>query len=106
MSHIVEAKTAIVHPDGEVLRQAAILVAQQHGGTVESFYLDYYGKRHPVSSQLAVFTPKLSRGIGLVVKEDTGELVFEGDPWAVQTLFAQIQQEIIQTYVSLATMQA
>ncbi len=47
MSHIVEAKTAgIVHPDAELLRQAATLVAQRHGGTIETFYLDYYGKRY------------------------------------------------------------
>jgi hypothetical protein len=105
MSHIVEAKTSIVQPDLGVLRQALELVAGQQQGTVETFYLDYFGKRHEVNSQLALFTPQLIRGIGLVVN-DAGELVFEGDPWAVSALFQQLQQEIIQTYVSLATLQA
>lgn len=105
MSHIVEGQTSIVQPDLAVLRQAVELVAGQHQGTVETFYLDYYGKRHPVASQLALFTSEVHRGIGIVIR-DTGELVFEGDPWAVQALFQQLQQEIVQTYVSLATLQA
>ncbi len=105
MSHIVEAKTSIQHPDLAVLRQAVELVAQQHQGTLENFYLDYYGKRHKVPSGLALFTPELRRGIGLVVAA-SGELSFVGDPWAVQSIFAQVQQEIVQMYVSLATMQA
>jgi len=105
MSHIVEAQTSIVQPDLAVLRQAVELVAGQHQGTIEPFYLDYYGKRHEVASQLALFTPALKRGLGVVVRE-TGELVFEGDPWAVQALFQQLQQEIVQTYVSACTKQA
>lgn len=105
MSHIVEAKTSIVQPDLVVLRQAVEVVAAQHAGTIETFYLDYYGKRHDINSQLALFTPELHRGLGLVIR-DTGELVFEGDPWAVKILFQQLQQEIVQTYVSLATLQA
>jgi hypothetical protein len=106
MSHIVEAKTSIVQPDLAVLRQAVEVVAQQHGGTVENFYVDYYGKRHQVASQLALFTPEVKRGIGLLIDQATGVLSFTGDPWAVQALFQQLQQEIVQTYVSLATLQA
>ena len=105
MSHIVEAKTSIVQPDLAVLRQAVEVVANQHSGTVESFYLDFYGKRHETNSQLALLTPQLPRGVGLVIT-DIGELAFEGDPWSVQSLFQQMQQEIVQTYVSLATIQA
>src|SRR6266498_5870347 len=104
MSHIVEAKTAgIVHPDAELLRQAATLVAQRHGGTIETFYLDYYGKRY--NAPLAVFTPELRHGIGITVDEATGELTFVGDPWGVKVAFEQIQQELLQPYVSLATIQ-
>ena len=105
MSHIVEARTRVQHPDLAVMRQAVELVAQQHGGTVETFYLDYYGKRHPIASGLALFTPELKRGIGLLITQ-SGELAFTGDPWAVQRLFEEVQQEIVQMYVSLATMQA
>ena len=105
MSHIVEAKTSIQQPDLAVMRQAVELVASQHQGTVETFYLDYYGKRHPVASGLALFTPELKRGIGLLITQ-SGELAFTGDPWAVQRLFEEVQQEIVQMYVSLATMQA
>ncbi len=104
MSHIVEAKTAIVHPDTALLHQATTLVAQQHAGTVEQFYLDYYGKRH--SAPLAIHIPQLRRGMGITVDETTGELTFVGDSWGVQSMYQQIQQELLQTYVSLATIQA
>ena len=104
MSHIVEAKTAIANPDQALLRQAVTLVAGQHAGTVETFYLDYYGKRH--AAPLAIFTPQLKRGIGMKIDETTGELTFIGDSWSVQTMYSQIQQEVLQMYVSLATMQA
>ncbi|HYU77184.1 MAG TPA: hypothetical protein VEL31_31325 [Ktedonobacteraceae bacterium] len=104
MSHIVEAKTAIVQPDTALLHQAATLVAQQHAGTLETFYLDYYGKRH--SAPLAIHIPELRRGIGIKVDETTGELTFVGDSWGVVAMYQQVQQEILQTYVSLATMQA
>ena|SRR6266700_689299 len=104
MSHIVEAKTAIANPDQALLRQAVTLVAGQHGGTVETFYLDYYGKRHP--ALLAIHTPQLKRGIGILINETTGELTFIGDSWSVQTMYNQVQQEVVQAYVSLATMQA
>jgi hypothetical protein len=105
MSHIVEAKTSIQHPDLAVLRQAVELVASQRQGTVENFYVDYYGKRHPVVSGLALFMPDLPRGIGLTINQE-GSLTFTGDPWAVQRIFEEVQQEVVQMYVSLATMQA
>ncbi len=104
MSHIVEAKTAIVHPDTALLHQATTLVAQQHAGTVEPFYLDYYGQRH--DALLAIHLPELRRGMGITVDEATGALTFVGDSWGVQSAYQQIQQELLQTYVSLATMQA
>lgn len=45
------------------------------------------------------------RGIGIEI-DGQGTLSFKGDPWAVQEEFTQLKQEIIQTYVSLATMAA
>ncbi len=104
MSHIVEAKTAIVQPDTALLHQATTLVAQQHQGTVETFYLDYYGQRH--DTPLAIYTPQLRRGMGITIDEATGELTIVGDSWGVQSMYQQVQQELLQTYVSLATMQA
>lgn len=106
MSHIVEARTAIQHPDLALLRQAAEIVANAHeGGHVEDHILNYGRRRQAISSGLAVFTGRVFRGIGIEVDE-AGTLSFKGDPWAVHEEFTQLQQEIIQTYVSLATMQA
>lgn len=106
MSHIVEARTTIKHPDLALLRQAAEIVAGTHeGGHVEDHILNYGRRRQAVSSGLAVFTGRVFRGIGIEIDE-AGMLSFKGDPWAVQQEFTRIQQEIVQTYVSLATMQA
>jgi hypothetical protein len=104
MSHIVEAKTSIQNPNLALLRQAVELVAQQQeGGRVANHYLTYAGKR--VSTRLAIFTNVIHRGIGILIKE-SGELTFIGDPFMYETQAEAVQQQIIQTYVSLATMQA
>jgi hypothetical protein len=103
VSHIVQSKTAIQNPNGALLRQAVELVAQQRQGRLGDTYQDYYRHlKHP-STGLALFTPTLHRGIGLDLDQQ-GTLIFTGDPWGVQQEFDQVQQEIIQSYVSLATM--
>lgn len=106
MSHIVEARTKIQNPDAALLRQTLEIVAGAHtGGRVDDHILNFGRRRQPISSGLAVFTGRVFRGIGIEIDE-TGALSFKGDPWAVQEEFDQLQQEIVQTYVSLATMQA
>lgn len=104
MSHVVEAKTSILNPNLALLRQAVEVVAHQHtDGRVADHYLTYAGKR--VRARLAIFTDVIHRGIGIVVK-DSGELTFIGDPFMYEQEAEAVQQQIIQTYVSLATMQA
>ena len=106
MSHIVEARTQIQNPNLELLRQTLEIVAGAHeGGRVEDHILDYGRRRQPISSGLALFTGRVFRGIGIEI-DTQGTLSFRGDPWAVQAEFTQLQQEIVQTYVSLATMAA
>jgi hypothetical protein len=106
MSHIVEARTKIQHPDAALLRQALEIVAGAHeGGHVEQHILDFSGRPQQVSTGLALFTQRVHRGVGIGITNE-GRLSFKGDPWKVRDEFNQLQQEIIQTYVSLATMQA
>ncbi len=106
MSHIVEARTTIQHPDLALLRQAAEIVAGAHeGGHVEDHILDYGRRRQAIASGLAVFTGRVFRGIGIEIDE-AEMLSFKGDPWAVHAEFSRLQQELVQTYVSLATMAA
>lgn len=104
MSHIVEAKTSIQNPNVVLLRQTVELVAQQlEGGRVADHYFTYAGKR--VAARLALFSDEIHRGIGIIVK-GTGELTFIGDPFLYEERAEAAQQQIVQTYVSLATMQA
>ena len=104
MSHTVQAKTTISNPNLALLGEALQIVAGAHeGGRVGSYILDF-GMRHwQVNTHLAVFTKQPTRGIGIELTPE-GEMQFTGDPWMVDTDFALLQQEIIQTYVSLATM--
>ena len=103
MSHVVEATTSILNPDRALLRQAVELVAQQHeGGRLEKSYMTYAGRR--VAALMVLYTNEIHRGIGILVKE-TGELAFKGDPFGYEEQFEAAQQQIMQTYVSLATMQ-
>ena len=105
MSHIVQAKTSVTHPDLAILTQAVTLVAQQHsGGRIADYYLTFARSRR-TDAQFAIFTSELQRGMGIKIKK-TGELTFIGDYWGHEELATQIQQQILQTYVSLATMQA
>ncbi len=106
MSHIVEARTKIQNPDLALLRQALEIVADAHGGgRVEAHILDFGGRPQQISTGLALFTQRVHRGLGIELTNE-GMLSFKGDPWKVQGEFSLLQQEIIQTYVSLATMQA
>ncbi len=106
MSHIVQAKTTIVHPNLALLAETLQIVAEAHeGGRVADHILDFGMRRQRVNTQLAVFTRCVHRGIGITLTPQ-GEMQFTGDPWAVHTEYEQLQQEIVQTYVSLATMRA
>jgi hypothetical protein len=106
MSHIVEARTTIQHPDLVLLHQAFEIVAGAHeGGRVEDHILNFGRRRQPLDSGLAIFTERVFRGIGIEMAEE-GTLSFKGDPWGVEEEFTHLQHEVIQTYVSLATMAA
>lgn len=106
MSHIVQAKTTIRNPNLALLAEALQIVAGAHeGGRVDDHILNYSRRRQEINTRLAVYTRELQRGIGIELTPE-GEMQFTGDPWMAETEFEQIQQEIVQTYVSLATMRA
>jgi len=106
MSHIVQAKTTITNPNLALLGETLQIVAGAHeGGRVENHILDFGMRRRQVNTHLAVFTKQITRGIGIELTPE-GEMQFTGDPWMVDTDFALLQQEIVQTYVSLAMMRA
>ena len=103
MSHIVEAQTQILNPDRELLREAVSLVAKQHtGGKIQNFYSTY--EREKRQTPLAIRTRLMYRGMAIVVQD--GQLTFIGDGYGYEMHYAEVQRQIVQTYVSLATMQA
>jgi hypothetical protein len=105
MSHIVHAKTSITNPHLDLLRQAVEVVAGQlKGGRVDNHYLTYARKR--IAARLSLFSDEIFRGIAIVIKKETGELTFVGDPYGYHEVAEAVQQQIVQTYVALATMQA
>jgi hypothetical protein len=103
LSHIVTATTEIENPDPALLRQATELVAQQYpGGEIRTYYLTYEGDQE--RTPLAIATSTMHRGMAIQVKDK--KLTFIGDSWGYRKHYAEVQQQIIQTYVSLATIQA
>lgn len=105
MSHIVTATTTIVNPDRALLSQACQIVAANHNGQVSEHYLDYNRRQHRTALRLAIVAPDMHRGIGIQL-DDQKRLAFIGDSFLVEERYKQVQQDVIQTYVSLATMQA
>jgi hypothetical protein len=105
MSHIVSATTTIVNPDRALLSQACQIVASNHNGEVSERYRNYNNRPQQTALRLAIVTPEMQRGIGIQLDADL-HLGFIGDPFMVEELYEQIQEEVVQTYVSLATMQA
>ena len=54
MSHILTAKTAIINPNTELLRGALDLVISQYGGTIETYYKEFSGKKVTCNTGLAI----------------------------------------------------
>lgn len=106
MSHIVQARTTITNPNLALLGEALQIVAGAHEGGYQSDHiLSYNRKRRRVNTRLALFTSTIHRGIGIELTPE-GAMEFKGDPFLVEDEYERIQQEIVQTYVSLATMKA
>lgn len=122
MSHIEEGRTSLVftdlaavirqgnaetvanHPCTVLLRQAITLVAQAHQGSVRATYDNFRRQPQPTNTGLALHIPtRLPRGIGVLIDEQTGALLFKGDPWEVnRDWYRHLQQEIVQKYTVLA----
>jgi hypothetical protein len=88
---------------------------------ITTYYKDWYG--HAVECGLGIFVPGLERGMGIVAGSQTQAqaqmqaqsgttpteqeqvlLKFVGDFYGCQSLASQVQKQIVQTYISLATM--
>lgn len=61
-------------PCMEIMRLAMNKIAEEHGGRLTDHYLDCQNKRHGVD--LAIHTPGLPRGIGMVIDRRSGQVSF------------------------------
>jgi len=99
MSHIANYATEIQNPDLNLLAQAFQVVAQTHGGQVGSQVFEY-SNSYAQDVQLALTTPNFKRGIGIKIGAN-GKLEFVGDPYNAQKQWAELQQEILNTFTAL-----
>jgi hypothetical protein len=115
MSHIVQARTGIVLPKDaqerarcmELLRRTIEVVAAHfEGGKVTDHYLNYRRRRLSPTTGLAIRSREMWRGIGLNIDGPSGELRLDYDPWEAWDGAEAMKNEITQTYLGLATMQA
>lgn len=115
MSHIMQAKTGIVLPQDQqerarcmdLLRRTLEVVAGHfEGGRITNHYLNYRRRRLTPSTGLAVRSKEMWRGIGLNIDGQTSELRLDYDPFMAEADAEAMKNDITQTYLALAYMQA
>jgi hypothetical protein len=100
MSHIGTYSASLGQVNTDLLKQVLDIVAQQVGGTVSDSIKDYNGNTlknwdgEPILG--AIKTDKVSRGIGLTIKN--GTLKFVGDNYGCENQFSKLKGEIELTY--------
>ncbi len=92
-------------PTWRMLRAAIEAAAQDLGGTIGNYILDYYNNVR--SCDFAVITPEFKRGVGIRVSRTTGEVRFLFDPYGDTRGVAKlICDRITQNYTTLAVAKA
>jgi hypothetical protein len=83
---------------------AEIVAKQYEGGRVLPYYLIYSRQRRTTSTNLAIYTKALHRGVGLSVDQATTALVFVGDPYGAQQEWTDLINQVQQTYIGMLAM--
>lgn len=99
MSHISQNKTIISKVHEGLLQEAIELIAQAEQGVTVTQAIKDYGM-NDIRVDLAIFTPKLPRGLGLNWRNKSG-LEFTGDSWNADVEFQRVQKLILLTYQTL-----
>lgn len=117
MSHIAKYQTKIVlpwhssaavrerDPAWQTLREAVELAAEELGGRVVPYIVDYYNTA--TDCDFGIVTPEFRRGVGIQVQPGTGEVRFLYDDYGGYRLQAlKICERIQQNYAALALSRA
>lgn len=89
------------HPCFEILKRSLEAVAKEHKGNLTKYVTSYGGDKTPCD--LAMSTPEFSRGVGIKIDTNTGEVNFLYDSYGGhEKLVQDITNEISQNYIAIA----
>jgi hypothetical protein len=89
------------NPSFQLLKRSLEIVAQEHSGTLTNYVIDSLGRK--TTCDLAITTADFSRGVGINIDKNTGEVTFLYDQYGgYGQLARKITEEITQNYVAIA----
>lgn len=92
-------------PSFQLLKRSLALFTQEHGGTLTNYVTDSLGRK--TLCDLAIMTAEFSRGVGIKIDKNTGEVTFLYDQYSGYAQAAQrMAEEITQNYVAIALIRA
>ena len=93
------------NPSSQLLKRSLEIVAQERGGTLINHVADSLGRK--TACDLAVTTADFSRGVGIKIDKNTGEVTFLYDQYGgYEQTARKITEEITQNYVAIALIRA
>jgi len=93
------------NPSFQLLKRSLEILAQEHDGTLTNYVTDSLGRR--TACDLAITTADFSRGVGIKIDKNTGEVTFLYDQYGGYGQAARkITEEITQNYVAIALIRA
>lgn len=93
------------NPSFQLLKRSLETVAQEHGGALTNYVTDSLDRK--TLCDLAIATADFSRGVGIKIDKNTGEVTFLYDQYGgYEQTARKITEEITQNYVAIALIRA
>jgi len=92
-------------PSFEILKKSLEIVAEKHRGRLTNYVMDSVGRK--TYCDIAIVTPSFSRGVGIKIDRETGEVTFLYDEYGgFRSIARKITEEITQNYVAITLIRA
>jgi len=92
-------------PSFEILKKSLEIVAEEHRGRLTNYVMDSVGRK--TYCDIAIVTPSFSRGVGIKIDRETGEVMFLYDEYGgFGSIARKITEEITQNYVAITLIRA